>query len=111
MLLFPYSVTVKENSVVFQWNFPALIVSNNVGPALAAGNTVVLKPAMQTPLTPLYLVSLMKEAGFPPGVVNIVPGHGHTAGKVLVTHSDVDNVSYTGISEVSYNTSIDGNNF
>lgn len=67
-----------------------------LGPALAAGNTVVLKPAEQTPLSILYLANLIKEAGFPPGVVNIVNGFGRVAGTALVEHVDVDKVAFTG---------------
>ncbi|CAK5083801.1 unnamed protein product [Meloidogyne enterolobii] len=61
-----------------------------LAPALAMGNTVILKPAEQTPLTALYVANLIKEAGFPPGVVNIVPGYGPTAGKAIATHPKVD---------------------
>jgi acyl-CoA reductase-like NAD-dependent aldehyde dehydrogenase len=64
------------------------------------GNVVVLKPAEQTPLTALYVASLVKEAGFPPGVVNIVPGYGPTAGKAIVDHLGVDKVAFTGSTEV-----------
>jgi len=67
-----------------------------LGPALACGNTVVLKPAEQTPLSALYLATLIKEAGFPPGVVNIVPGYGKTAGSVLAGHQGVDKIAFTG---------------
>jgi aldehyde dehydrogenase (NAD+) len=65
-------------------------------PALACGNTVVLKPAEQTPLSALYLATLIKEAGFPPGVVNVVPGYGKTAGAVLAGHQGVDKIAFTG---------------
>ena len=67
-----------------------------LGPALACGNTVVLKPAEQTPLSILYMASLFKEAGFPPGVVNILNGHGRVAGSALVQHPDIDKVAFTG---------------
>ena len=67
-----------------------------LGPALAAGNTVVLKPAEQTPLSILYFANLIKEAGFPPGVVNVVNGFGRVAGTALVEHMDVDKVAFTG---------------
>lgn len=67
-----------------------------LGPALACGNTVVLKPAEQTPLSALYIASLTKEAGFPPGVVNIVPGFGSKAGHALSVHMDVNKISFTG---------------
>lgn len=71
-----------------------------LGPALATGNTIVLKPAEQTPLTALYVAELIKEAGFPPGVVNIVPGFGPTAGGAIASHMDVDKVAFTGSTEV-----------
>lgn len=67
-----------------------------LGPALACGNTIVLKPAEQTPLSALYIGSLIKEAGFPPGVVNIVPGYGSRAGHALSMHMDVNKISFTG---------------
>ncbi|GIY72160.1 aldehyde dehydrogenase, mitochondrial, partial [Caerostris extrusa] len=86
--------------LIIPWNFPLLLVSNKFGPAIAAGNVVVLKPAEQTPLTALYLATLVKEAGFPAGVVNIIPGYGPTAGGALTAHHDVDKVSFTGSTEV-----------
>jgi aldehyde dehydrogenase (NAD(P)+) len=67
-----------------------------LGPALACGNTVVLKPAEQTPLGALFLATLIKEAGFPPGVVNIVNGHGRSAGSRLSAHPNVDKIAFTG---------------
>ncbi|XP_074108756.1 aldehyde dehydrogenase [Cotesia typhae] len=84
---------------IIPWNFPLLMMAWKLGPALATGNTVILKPAEQTPLTALYLASLVKEAGFPPGVVNVVPGFGK-AGEALVLHDDVDKVAFTGSTEV-----------
>lgn len=71
-----------------------------LGPALAAGNTVVLKPAEQTPLTALYVAQLIKEAGFPPGVVNVVPGYGPTAGGAIASHYGVNKLAFTGSTEV-----------
>lgn len=71
-----------------------------IAPALATGNTVVLKPAEQTPLTALYVGSLIKEVGIPPGVVNILPGYGPTAGAAIAAHKDVDKVAFTGSTEV-----------
>lgn len=68
---------------------------------MLSGNVVVLKPAEQTPLTALYIASLVKEAGFPPGVVNIIPGYGPTAGKAIVDHPGVDKVAFTGSTEVN----------
>ncbi|MER3479115.1 MAG: betaine-aldehyde dehydrogenase [Meiothermus sp.] len=78
------------------WNFPLAIASWKLAPALACGNTVVLKPSELTPLTALRLGELILEAGFPPGVVNILPGYGPTAGKPLAEHQGVDKVSFTG---------------
>ena len=85
---------------IIPWNFPLLMAAWKLGPALAAGNTVVLKPAEQTPLTALLLGELIMEAGFPDGVVNIVPGYGETAGAALAAHDDVDKVAFTGSTEV-----------
>jgi len=85
---------------IIPWNYPLLMVSWKIGPALATGNTVVLKPAEQTPLTALYCASLIKEAGFPPGVVNILPGYGPTAGAAIASHPDIDKVAFTGSTEV-----------
>lgn len=86
--------------LIIPWNFPMLLISNKLGPAIAAGNTVIIKPAEQTPLSALYICTLIKEAGFPPGVINIVPGYGPTAGGALTGHYDVDKVSFTGSTEV-----------
>ncbi len=85
---------------IIPWNFPLLMAAWKLGPALAAGNTVVLKPAEQTPLSALKLGELIVEAGFPEGVVNIVPGYGETAGAALAAHMDVDKVAFTGSTEV-----------
>lgn len=85
---------------IIPWNFPLLMAAWKLGPALASGCTVVLKPAEQTPLTALRLGELLLEAGFPPGVVNIVPGYGPTAGAALANHPDVDKVAFTGSTEV-----------
>jgi aldehyde dehydrogenase (NAD+) len=76
------------------------MLSWKIGPALATGNVVVLKPAEQTPLTALYIASLIKEAGFPPGVVNIIPGYGPIAGKAIVDHPDVDKLAFTGSTKI-----------
>lgn len=73
---------------IIPWNFPLLMLAWKIAPALTTGNTVVLKPAEQTPLTALYIAQLIKEAGFPPGVVNIVPGFGD-AGIALVENTKV----------------------
>ena len=85
---------------IVPWNFPLMFTSWKMGPALAAGNTVVLKPAELTPLTTLRVAELMAEVGFPPGVVNIVPGFGHTAGARLAEHPGVAKLSFTGSTEV-----------
>jgi phenylacetaldehyde dehydrogenase len=85
---------------IIPWNFPLLMAAWKLGPALAAGCTVVVKPAEQTPLTALRLGELIVEAGFPAGVVNIVPGFGETAGAALAAHPDVDKIAFTGSTEV-----------
>ena len=99
-----FNYTVREPmGVVGQitpWNFPLLMAAWKLGPALATGNCVVLKPAEQTPLSALRLGELIQEAGFPPGVVNIVTGFGETAGAALAAHPGVDKVAFTGSTEV-----------
>ncbi len=85
---------------IIPWNFPLLMAAWKLGPALAAGCTIVLKPAEQTPLSALRLGELICEAGFPDGVVNIIPGYGETAGAALAAHPDVDKVAFTGSTEV-----------
>jgi aldehyde dehydrogenase (NAD+) len=84
------------------WNFPMLMYGMKLGPALSMGNTVVLKPAEQTPLTALKVGELVIEAGFPPGVVNILPGYGPTAGAAIANHMDIDKVAFTGSTEVGH---------
>ncbi|MBT2135661.1 aldehyde dehydrogenase family protein [Croceibacterium sp. LX-88] len=81
---------------IVPWNFPLAMAAAKLGPALAAGCTVVLKPAEQTPLSTIRLVELALEAGFPEGVVNLVTGYGRTAGAALASHMDVDKVAFTG---------------
>ncbi len=81
---------------IIPWNFPMLMVAWKWGPALAAGCTIVMKPAEQTPLTCLRMAQLAKEAGFPDGVINVVPGFGPTAGGSLVKHPGVDKIAFTG---------------
>ncbi|KAH8030126.1 hypothetical protein HPB51_006558 [Rhipicephalus microplus] len=71
-----------------------------IGSALCTGNTVIVKPAEQTPLTALYTARLVVDAGFPPGVVNVVPGFGETAGAALSKHMDVDKIAFTGSTQV-----------
>lgn len=81
---------------IIPWNYPLLMLAWKFGPALVTGNTIVLKPAEQTPLTALYVAALCKEAGFPPGVVNVIPGYGPTAGAAISEHPDVRKVAFTG---------------
>jgi aldehyde dehydrogenase (NAD+) len=85
---------------VVPWNFPLMFTSWKMGPALAAGNTVVLKPAELTPMTSLRIAELVAEVGFPAGVVNVVPGYGPVAGQRLLEHPDVDKISFTGSTAV-----------
>ena len=85
---------------IIPWNFPLLMAAWKLGPALATGCTVVLKPAEQTPLSALCLGELFAEAGFPDGVVNVVPGYGETAGAALAAHPEVDKIAFTGSTEV-----------
>jgi aldehyde dehydrogenase (NAD+) len=87
---------------IIPWNFPLLMQAWKLAPALACGNTVVLKPAEQTPLTALRIGELLLEAGFPDGVVNILPGYGPTAGQAIARHMDVDKVAFTGSTEVGH---------
>ncbi len=81
---------------IIPWNFPLLMFAWKIGPAIAAGCTIVLKPAEQTPLGALRMGDLIREAGFPPGVINIVPGYGPTAGAAIASHPDIDKVAFTG---------------
>ncbi|MCK6456892.1 MAG: aldehyde dehydrogenase family protein [Phycisphaerae bacterium] len=85
---------------IIPWNFPMLMQAWKLGPALACGCTVILKPAEQTPLTALRVGELIVEAGFPPGVVNILPGYGPTAGAAIANHLEIDKVAFTGSTEV-----------
>ncbi|MBR2535335.1 MAG: aldehyde dehydrogenase [Hyphomicrobium sp.] len=86
--------------IIVPWNFPLLMTMWKVAPAIAMGNSVVIKPAEQSPLTALFLGQLALEAGFPPGVINVVPGFGQTAGKALALHNDVDMIAFTGSGNV-----------
>src|SRR5579862_7678850 len=99
-----HSYTLREPlgvvGQIIPWNFPLLMAAWKLGPALATGNCVVLKPAEQTPLSALLLAQLMAEAGVPEGVVNVVPGFGETAGAALAAHPDVDKIAFTGSTEV-----------
>ncbi len=97
----PFHVYTRPEPVgvvgaITPWNFPLLMCAYKLGPALAAGNTVVLKPAEQTPLTAIRLMHLIEEVGFPPGVVNLVTGFGPTAGAPLAAHLGVDKITFTG---------------
>jgi len=87
---------------IIPWNFPLLMQAWKLGPALATGNVVVMKLAEQTPLTGLAVAALVAEAGFPPGVVNIIPGYGPTAGAAIAEHMEVDKVAFTGSTEVGH---------
>src|SRR5246500_1617342 len=99
-----FSYTLKEPvgvvGAIIPWNGPLGATIWKVGPALATGCTVVLKPAEEAPLTSLRLGELLLDAGVPPGVVNIVPGYGETAGAALAAHPGVDKVAFTGSTEV-----------
>ncbi|KAI4350740.1 hypothetical protein L6164_005162 [Bauhinia variegata] len=99
----PYHVQTLHEPIgvagqIIPWNFPLLIYSWKVGPALACGNTVVLKTSEQTPLSALYVSKLFLEAGLPPGVLNVISGFGPTAGAALCSHMDVDKLAFTGSS-------------
>ena len=85
---------------IVPWNFPLIMATLKISPALAAGCTLILKPAEQTSLTALRLADLVVEAGFPPGVINVITGNGHTAGDRLAKHPGVDKVAFTGSTEV-----------
>jgi aldehyde dehydrogenase (NAD+) len=87
---------------IIPWNFPMLMQAWKLAPALATGNTVVMKPAEQTPLSALRIGELIVEAGFPEGVVNLLPGFGPTAGAAIARHMDVDKVAFTGSTEVGH---------
>jgi aldehyde dehydrogenase (NAD+) len=86
---------------IIPWNFPLLMVAWKWGPALSTGCTIVMKPAEQTPLSALRLGELAMEAGFPPGVINLVPGYGPTAGAALVKHPGIDKIAFTGSTETA----------
>ncbi|KAL0416999.1 UNVERIFIED_CONTAM: Aldehyde dehydrogenase family 2 member B4, mitochondrial [Sesamum latifolium] len=97
----PHHVQVLHEPIgvagqIIPWNFPLLMYAWKVGPALACGNTIVLKSAEQTPLTALYVSKLFHEAGLPDGVLNVVSGYGPTAGAALASHMDIDKLAFTG---------------
>ncbi len=85
---------------IVPWNYPMIVTAWKLGPALAAGNSVVLKPSEKSPLTALRLAELALDAGLPPGVFNVVPGYGHEAGEALALHLDVDAIAFTGSTRV-----------
>jgi phenylacetaldehyde dehydrogenase len=87
-------------ALIVPWNFPLIMATLKIAPALAAGCSLVLKPAEQTSLTALRLADFVAEAGFPAGVINVITGNGHTAGDRLVKHPDVDKVAFTGSTEI-----------
>lgn len=100
-----FNYTLREPvgvvGLIVPWNYPLLMAVWKLAPALAAGNCIILKPAEQTPLSALYLAQLTQEAGFPPGVFNVLPGFGEEAGAALVAHPGVDKIGFTGSSEVA----------
>jgi aldehyde dehydrogenase (NAD+) len=81
---------------IIPWNYPLMMMQWKCGPALAAGNTIIVKTSEKTPLSALKVASLIKEAGFPPGVVNVLSGHGMPSGNALASHMDVDKIAFTG---------------
>ena len=87
---------------IIPWNFPLLMQAWKLGPALACGNTIVLKLAEQTPLSGLYIANLVREVGFPPGVLNVLNGYGPSAGAAISGHPDVDKIAFTGSTEVGH---------
>jgi aldehyde dehydrogenase (NAD+) len=93
---FPYGVA----AFILPWNFPLLLAGWNLSPALAAGNTAVIKPAEDTPLSTLYFCKLVEEAGIPAGVVSVVPGYGEKAGRALSEHPGINRMGFTGSPEV-----------
>ena len=100
-----FNYTVREPigvcGLIVPWNYPLLMAAWKIAPALAAGNCIILKPAEQTPLSALYLARLFEEAGFPPGVFNVLTGYGETAGAALVEHPGVDKIGFTGSASVA----------
>src|SRR5262245_11097661 len=99
-----FTYTLREPlgviGAIIPWNFPMIMVGWKAAPALAAGNCVVIKPAAETPLTALRIGQLALEAGLPPGVLNVVPGPGSSAGAAMVAHPGIDKISFTGSTEV-----------
>ncbi|OGM41666.1 hypothetical protein ABOM_009952 [Aspergillus bombycis] len=95
-----FAYTVREPigvcGQIIPWNYPLMMVAWKLGPALACGNTVVLKPSELTPLSILYFANLIRKAGFPPGVINILNGCGHEAGTAIANHQGIDKIAFTG---------------
>ncbi|KAL8865582.1 MAG: hypothetical protein Q9174_006814, partial [Haloplaca sp. 1 TL-2023] len=95
-----FAYTIREPlgvcAQIIPWNYPLAMMAWKIGPALACGNTIVLKAAEQTPLSILYFANLVKEAGFPPGVLNFLNGYGPVAGAALASHTGVDKIAFTG---------------
>lgn len=106
MLIFPILTNVFHGMFtgicgqIIPWNYPALMVVFKLAPVLATGCVTILKPAEQTPLTALYIASLVKEAGVPAGVVNVITGFGPTAGAAISSHLDIRKVAFTGSTEI-----------
>jgi 4-guanidinobutyraldehyde dehydrogenase/NAD-dependent aldehyde dehydrogenase len=88
-------------AAIVPWNFPLLMSSWKLGPALASGNSVILKPSEKSPLTAIRIAALAIEAGIPAGVLNVLPGHGHTVGRALALHMDVDTLVFTGSTRIA----------
>lgn len=88
-------------AAIVPWNYPLMMASWKIAPALAAGNSVILKPSEKSPLSALFLAGLAKKAGIPSGVFNVLPGFGHTAGKALALHNDVEVITFTGSTKVA----------
>ncbi|WP_287031228.1 aldehyde dehydrogenase [Pseudomonas sp. UBA6310] len=88
-------------AAIVPWNFPLLMSSWKLGPALATGNSVILKPSEKSPLTAIRIAALAIEAGIPAGVLNVLPGHGHTVGRALALHMDVDTLVFTGSTRIA----------
>ena len=88
-------------AAIVPWNFPLMMASWKLGPALATGNSVILKPSEKSPLTAIRIAALAIEAGIPAGVFNVLPGYGHTVGKALALHMDVDTLVFTGSTKIA----------
>lgn len=88
---------------IIPWNYPILMAAWKLAPAMCAGCCMILKPAEQTPLTALYLASLIREAGFPKGVVAVLTGYGPTAGGAIATNNNIHKVAFTGSTKVAKN--------